>query len=129
MEVETMTIGEMRLEWSKWINWNDILKFDGRKNTTADVPKGKKGVYEAKYRCAKKRLTIGKTRDLRKRIVSELVKGTGSHSAGEKIRRNEDVSRIIVRFAPTDRPSAVEEELHMRHEKAFGSPPKYVEQT
>jgi len=63
------------------------------------------------------------------RVRQGLVKSKISHSAGEKIRANEDTSRIVVRWATTNRPAAVEEELHKRHLNKFGKLPKYVEHT
>ena len=87
------------------------------------------GVYEAKYINAEERLTIGKTSNLRMRIKQGLIKGKTPHSAGQKIRDNEDTSRIVVRWSITDRPAAVEEELHKRHINMFGELPKYVDHT
>lgn len=123
-----MKIPSIKLEWSDWVPW-DNLKVDARRRGGIEVPNKKPGVYEAKYRDAEKRLTIGKTADLRRRIKQGLVKGKSKHSAGDKIRANEDTSRIVVRWAITDRPAATEEELHKRHSDGFGKFPKYVEYT
>lgn len=89
------------------------------------------GVYEVKYIDSEERLTIGRASDLRMRIKQGLVKGKVPHSAGEKIRENEkeNLSRIVVRWAITDRPATVEEELHKRYEAEFGKLPKYTEHT
>jgi hypothetical protein len=73
------------------------------------------------------RLTIGKASDLRMRIRQGLVKGKTPHSAGGGIRTEEDTSKIVVRWAITDRPATVEEELRKRHLDKFGRLPKYVE--
>ncbi len=58
------------------------------------------------------------------------MKGKIPHSTGEKIRKEEDTSKLVIRWAITDRPAAVEEYLHMRYrEKNRGELPKYVEHT
>jgi len=93
------------------------------------VPNRVPGVYEVKYRDTEERLTIGKTSHLRMSIKQGLVKGKVRHSAGERIRANEDVSRLVVRSAIPDRPAAVEEELHRRYRDKFGMPPKHVKHT
>lgn len=126
-EKEIIRIPEITLEWSDWYSWNDIIK-DARKGGIM-MPNKKSGVYEVKYKDADKRLTIGKASDLRKRIRQGLVKGNTPHSAGKKIRKEEDTSNIVIRWAITDRPGAAEEELHRRHKEKFGELPKYVEHT
>jgi excinuclease UvrABC nuclease subunit len=125
MEIETIKIPPIHLKLSEWIPW-DNLKADARKGGIK-VPNKKPGVYEVKYAETEERLTIGKASDLRMRIKQGLVKGKTPHSAGERIRASEDISRIVVRWAITDRPAAVEEELHKRYLRKFGKLPKYVE--
>lgn len=128
MAEEVINIPPIVLRWSDWISWND-LKLDARYEGGVRVPNYESGVYEVKYRDSEERLTIGKTSNLRMRIKQGLVKGKVSHLAGEKIRANEEVSRIIVRWAATDRPAAMEEELHKRYLDKFGKLPKYTEHT
>ncbi len=128
MEREKITIPSIVLEWSEWVAWDD-LKIDARQKDGVNVPSRVRGVYEVKYANNEERLTIGKASNLRMRIKQGLVKGKAPHSAGEKIRANEDVSRIVVRWAATDRPATAEEELHRRYQAKFGGLPKYVEFT
>ena len=128
MKREVIEIPPIELEWSNWFPWNDLKK-DARKKDGIKVPNKKPGVYEAKCRDAEERLDIGKSADLRHRIKEGLLRGKGPHSTGGRIRANEDVSRIVVRWAITDRPAAVEEELHKRHLDKFGKLPKYVKHT
>lgn len=127
MRRELIEIAPIPLEWSDWFPWDD-LKVDARRGGVK-VPNKKSGVYEAKYRDAEERLTMGKASDLRMRIRQGLVKGKIPHSAGKKICADEDTSKIVVRWAVTDRPAAVEEELHKRYSNRFGKLPKYVEHT
>lgn len=127
IEEEIIEIPLIELRWSEWIPW-DGLKEDARKGGIS-IPNKKPGVYEAKHENVKECLTIGKASDLRMRIRQGLIKGKSPHSSGEKIRAKEDTSRIVVRWAITDRPAAVEEELHKRHLRDFGKLPKYVEHT
>jgi len=128
MEREAVAIPPIVLDWSDWTAWSD-LKVDARYGGGVRVPNREPGVYEAKCTDAEERLTIGKASDLRMRIKQGLVKGKVPHSAGQRIRANEDISRIVVRWAVTDRPAATEEELHKRYQAKFGKFPKYTEHT
>ena len=123
MEKEEINIPLIMLEWSKWFPWNDLQK-NSRRGNGVKIPM-LSGVYEAKYRDIEERLTIGKASKLRNRI-KRLVKGHRKHSTGKRILANEDVSKIVVRWAITSRKSAVEEELHMRYRVKFGKPPKHT---
>lgn len=127
MEIEILEIPRIDLRWSEWFRWED-LKEDARSGGIK-IPNGLPGVYEAKYADSEERLTIGKASDLRMRIKQGLVKGKTKHSSGKKIRESEDVSRIVIRWAETDRPSAAEEELHRRYVEKYGRLPKYTEHT
>lgn len=127
MQTEFIEIPPIPLEWSDWFPWNS-LKVDAR-NGGVKIPNRKPGVYEVKYRDAEERLAIGKASDLRMRIRQGLVKGKTPHSAGERIRASEDTSKLVVRWAVTDRPAAIEEALHKRYLNRFGKFPKYVERT
>lgn len=127
MGKQVIDIPPIELEWSDWFAWDD-LKTDARSGGVG-VPNWVPGVYEAKYRDTEERLTIGKASDLRMRVKQGLVKGKTPHSAGKKIRANEDVSKIVVRWAVTGRPAAVEEELHRMHREKFSRLPKYTEHT
>ncbi len=127
MEREFIEISPIPLEWGEWFHWDD-LKVDARKGGIK-IPNKKRGVYEVKHGDTEKLLTIGRASDLRMRIRQGLVKGKIPHSAGKKIRAEEDTSKIVARWAVTDRPAAVEEELHKRYLNRFGQLPKYVEHT
>lgn len=127
MEKEIIKIPLIELNWSDWYPWIEIVT-DGRKSGI-QIPNFQSGVYEAKTIEDEKRLTIGKASNLRHRVRQGLVKGKTSHSSGDKIRDNEDISKIQVRWAKTDRPSAVEEDLHKKHFEKYNEFPKYVEHT
>lgn len=127
MEREELKIQTIVLEWTDWIPWND-LKLDARSGGF-NIPNHISGVYEAKHENSNERMTIGKATDLRMRVKHGLVKGKIPHSAGERIRANEDVSKIVIRWAITSRPCAVEEELHKKYKEKFGKLPKYVVHT
>lgn len=127
MTTEKIDIGSILLDWSEWVSW-DELKADARMGGIK-VPNYEPGVYEAKCRDTEERLTIGKASNLRVRVKQGLVKGRTKHSAGKKIRAKENTSEIEVRWARTERPAAVEEELHKKHTKKYGGLPKYVDHT
>jgi hypothetical protein len=124
MEKDIIRIPEIVLEWSAWNLWEN-LKTDGQTGVDIRIPK-EPGVYEVRLNESSERLTIGKTNNLQRRVKQGLVKGQIPHSTGEKIRANEDIAEIYVRWAVTDRPSAAEEELHRQYKAKFGQLPKYT---
>jgi len=75
------------------------------------------------------RLYIGKAGDLRLRVRQGLVKGKLPHSGGRRIRELEDISRLALRWAKTQRPAAAEEELHRAYRARFGALPAYTGNT
>ena len=123
----TITIPKITLEWSDWYSWNRLKK-DAREENGIKIP-NQSGVYEVKRRRRESLQYIGKASNLRMRVRQGLIKGKVPHSGGKKIRKNEDVSKLIVRWAVTKRPSCVEEELHQKYIKKFGKSPKHVDHT
>jgi len=114
---QTLNI-RITLNWSEWTPGDEVDK--------ADIPNAP-GVYEVKYEgSSEKRLTIGKASNLRMRVKHGLVKGSVPHSTGERIREKEDTSKLLVRWAMTDRPAAAEEELLRRYFEKFNELPKYA---
>ncbi len=128
LDIQLIKIPPITLEWTEWYPWNRF-ESDARSDSNGITPPDFPGVYEVRLIRNKQRLTIGKTSNLRKRVVRGLVMGTIKHSSGKKIRKNEDTSKILIRWAVTDRPAAVEEELHRQHITKFGKLPKYTDRT
>ncbi len=120
MEKETINIPSIELEWSCWICWNQL------KNDLSMVP-GISGVYEVKLiNENEEMLHIGRSKEqgLRERI-RKMLNGR-NHSSGERIIAHEDITKVYVRWAVTDRPFAVEEELHLcYHHNHQEHPPKH----
>ena len=127
METQNIIIPPIHLEWSEWVDWNKLME-DARSGGIR-IPNKKPGVYEARIKSGLERLTIGKASDLRMRIRQGLIKGKTQHSSGKRIRAHDDVSNIEIRWAETDRPSAVEEELHRQYLARFGKWPKHTKHT
>ncbi|HXG42799.1 MAG TPA: hypothetical protein VNL95_08760 [Dehalococcoidia bacterium] len=123
MAKETLVIPPIELEWSRWTTWAAIAAH--ARESGIRLPSGP-GVYEVRYENQEERLYIGRASDLHSRVRQGLVKGTVPHSAGSRLRAREDLGRIVVRWASTDRSAAVEEELLRRHLRQFGRLPKYV---
>jgi hypothetical protein len=123
---EFLEFEPLHLQWFQWERWEDLAEHGAG---IIDLPFRKAGVYEAKYEGQEERLTIGRASNLHQRVLHGLVWGTSQHTAGRKIREQEDVSRIVVRWAVTDRPAAAEEELHRRHLAQFSRLPKYTLRT
>ena len=109
------------LDWSEWHSWRDVER-DARKGGAA-APCEQAGVYEAKISGRKERLAIGKAKDLRMRVKRGLMPRKAGDTAGEELGADEDV---VVRWAATERPAAVVEELQIRHKGRFGELPKYT---
>jgi len=128
LQIQNLNIGTIKLKWDIWYPWKRF-KEDGRSKNSLKVPNLTPGVYEVRVKNAKKRLTIGKASNLGSRLKGGLVGGNNKHSAGIKIRKFEDTTRLEIRWAKTNRPSAAEEELHKRYKKKFGVFPKYVKHT
>jgi len=128
VETERLNLPTIELHWSAWHRWEDVAA-DDRGAGGVQIPDGTPGVYEAKLEGEKERLVIGKAADLLMRVRHGMVRGNLGHDAGGKIRANEDLSRVRVRWAVTDRPSAAEEELHKQHQRRFGRLPKYTRHT
>jgi hypothetical protein len=125
---QVVTIPQIELHWSNWIPWHR-LTLDARRDLSAATPPNESGVYEARHVDQDFRLTIGKASNLRMRVKQGLVKGKAPHSTGEKLRSSEDTESVVIRWAVTDRPSAVEEELHKQHVARFGRLPEHTNRT
>jgi hypothetical protein len=128
MDVQRIEIPPIILQWTDWHPWRKF-QLDARKDPGSISLPNEAGVYEAKLVDSVDRLTIGKASNLRMRVKQGLVKGKVPHSSGDDIRDKEDYSKIEIRWAITDRPAAVEEELHRKHIETFGRLPKYTDRT
>jgi hypothetical protein len=122
-----LEIGTITLDWSDWAPWIALLA-DARGGAGVAIPNGLPGVYEVKRsdHSGDERLYIGKAGDLRGRVRQGLVKGKLPHPGGAQIRAGQDVARLVIRWARTDRPAAAEEELHRAYRLKFGGLPEYV---
>ena len=114
--------------WSYPEKWEALGAATGRE-TEMELPPAEPGVYEVSVGYFSPRLYIGRATDLYSRILYGLIGGKSPHTAGQKIRENEDLTKITVTWAATDRPAAIEEELHLRHIHEFGRLPKYTQRT
>jgi len=100
-EVEALELPPLLLEWSRWEPWDDVAEYG---LGLLDLPRGKPGVYEVRLQGSEERLTIGRASDLRYRILNGLIRGHAPHPAGGKIRDQEDVHEVVIRWAVTDPP-------------------------
>ena len=128
MDIRHIEIAPVILNWSDWYHWSRF-ETDARTDPNGIILPNLPGVYEAKPIGTDERLTIGKASNLRMRVKQGLVKGKVPHSSGKDIREKEDTLTLVIRWAVTDRPAAVEEELHKRHVEFFGRLPKYTDRT
>jgi len=126
-EQTILEIGTITLDWSQWVPWTDVAA-DNRRGAGVSIPNKLPGVYEVRSadHDGGERTYIGKAGDLRLRVRQGLVKGTLPHSGGKRIREQEDVTRLAIRWAVTDRPAAAEEELHRAYRARFGRLPLHT---
>ncbi len=128
METQRLEIPAIVLNWTPWYAWDQIASASMSKNGAA-ISSGP-GVYEvANNSGSPLRLTVGKAVNLDRRIREQLVLGRGKHSTGTRIRAAEDPSKLVVRWAETDRPCAAEEELHIRYRAQYKCLPLYTKRT
>jgi len=119
-----LDIGTIELDWSWWEWWTDLRDgFLG--GARVQVPE-KLGVYEVKLHGEPTLLYIGRAQNLHVRVLDQLAKAGTHHSAARKIAARELVEQICVRWATTDRPAAVEEELLRAHLEAWKTLTKYT---
>ena len=126
-ETQCITIKPIKLSWSPWYQWNDLAKRRERQITVAidHVP----GVYEVRHANEDLPLTIGESVDPSRRVLVDLVRPNGRHSAGKRIRKAEPLSKLLVRWAATNQIKTVEEELHRLCRQCYGSLPKHTKKT
>jgi excinuclease UvrABC nuclease subunit len=128
MDIRHIVIPPITLDWTEWYAWRRF-ELDAHPHSERITPPNDSGVYEARFIDAinaDERIYIGKASDLRMRVKQGLVKGKVPHAAGKHIMEKEDTSRIVIRWASTNRPSAVEEELLKKYMNLFRKLPKYV---
>jgi len=128
MDIRLIEISPINLNWSDWHKWEAFAR-DARSDPNGIILPDEPGVYEARLVNTEERLTIGKASNLRMRVKQGLVKGKVSHSSGKDIREKENTALVVIRWATTQRPAAVEEELHRRYVEVFGKLPKYTDRT
>lgn len=123
MAEQIIPFSPITLIWSEWVSWINLALPE--RQTGISLP-DEPGVYEVKTIHSDERLTIGKATSLRRRVRIHLVRGMGKHSTGKRIRANEDPENLLVRWAITAQPAAVEEELHRLYRESNGKLPKYT---
>lgn len=107
------------IEWDRWVPWNSIPRLD--------IPLGP-GVYEVVYEDEPdgERLQIGETKQLGKHLRECLVGDRRLKAVGGKIKANEDVNQLLVRWAEIENYRAAKSELKSSYIRRFGRLPKYM---
>lgn len=107
-EIQPIAFDPITLKWEEWIPLRRIIDGD-------ILPPQKPGVYEFKHMQATEtweRLRIGESGDLHQRLVEKLIKGKGDDAYGKKDAiLAEGIDNLMVRWALTLKPAAVEEHL------------------
>lgn len=106
-------INFIRNEWKLWTN----LK---RCEINAEA-----GVYKIKRIENDEVIYIGKSKNLKRRILSNLLGVNGVHAAGKRIRLKENIGKLSIQCLYTQYPAALEEYLLMKYRKLYKSWPKY----
>jgi hypothetical protein len=125
---EVLELPPIILNWSYLWDWDEIA-YGTDDDEDVDLPPSEPGVYRVVGGRGVGTLCIGRAANLRQRICSALIAGKLPHTAGCKIRENEDLSTVRIAWAVTDRPAAAEEELHRRYVERLGHWPKYTQRT
>ncbi len=125
-DVDRLDLPSIELAWSEWARWSDIA-LDARVSGIR-IP-SQPGVYEVAQDGKAGRIHIGSASDLRYRIRQGLVRGIARHSSGSRIRVQEELPTLIVRWAETAWPKCAEELLHKRHIELHGSLPSQTKHT
>ncbi|MBM3472183.1 MAG: hypothetical protein FJX75_02780 [Armatimonadetes bacterium] len=125
---EVIELPPIILNWSYFWDWDEIANGTDD-DEDIDLPPSEPGVYRVIGGREVETLCIGRAANLRQRICSALIAGKAPHTAGCKIRENEDLSTVRIAWAVTNRPAAAEEELHRRHVERNGHWPKYTQRT
>ncbi|HJN18621.1 MAG TPA: hypothetical protein QGH10_24175, partial [Armatimonadota bacterium] len=107
---DELEIGTIHLRWSYLEHWEDLAG-TGEHAAEVSLPPHEPGVYEVYRSGQADPIYIGQSADLKRRIMNAMIQGTAIHQAGRKMRENEEPSALRVRWAPTERPAAAEEEL------------------
>jgi hypothetical protein len=120
-------IGEIALHWSDWF---EVLT-DDRGGQGMAISNQIPGLYEVKYadNDGDERLSVGKAADLRMPVRQGLEKGKLPYAGGIHSRGTEDLSRLVVSWAMTDRPAAAEEEQRRGYRAEFSTLPAFVRST
>ena len=125
MKKETITIKAI-VKWSPWYTWR-ALEVDRRKHGT-ELPYDKRGVYMVRKKGSDKRLFIGWSDKDLGRMIQECLHGRKDRPslAGNRLRENEDLSKLEIRWVETERPLAVWEDLVKQHITEHSFFPKYI---
>jgi hypothetical protein len=108
-------IPEITINWSDWTSLKGLnVDYRKVKRDSSFSPSGS-GVYQVRSNATV--IYIGKSLDLDRRVRCGLAKGTIAHCNRENILRYRN---LTVRWARTDRISAVEEDLLIQHKKSNG---------
>lgn len=112
-------------QWTQWHPWDSVhtLVKDGG----VDIPNKVGGVYEARLVGSSERLVIARSSDLRWAIREELVRRSpnSTSAAGRKIRENEDLAKVQIRWMVVENHADKKDELCLSHIEDFGYLPKY----
>jgi len=122
---DELEIGTIHLRWSYLEQWEDLAG-TGEHAAEVSLPPDEPGVYEVYRRGQPAPIYIGQSANLKRRIMNAMIQGTAIHQAGRKMRENEKPSELSIRWAPTERPAAAEEELYRLHAQMWGTPPEHA---
>ena len=116
----------MKYQWEQWHSWNSIYTLV--KDGGVEIPNGIGCVYEVRLVGSRERLVIARSGDLRWAIREELVRRSpnSTSAAGRKIRENEDLAKIQIRWMITENHADEKQNLCLSHLEDFGYLPKYT---
>lgn len=120
MKVQTIRIEPITLSWTPWFEWATLRR---RANSVGGVAIPKEpGVYELRLVGSRHPIYIGCTNRLWRRLRVLL---RGIHKPGGKILQQYRTDVLQIRWAETQRPACVEEELLRLFVRRHGRLPIY----
>lgn len=127
IEKEFLKIADVPIKWSRWYPWY-ILELGAWTKNGVRVPNETPGVYEVRRIPDNTLLICRGTKNIRRAIKECLIKGryTRPNSLGKKIRHEEDLSNLIIRWCKASRPFTVEEQLRCEYKRYSDIAPLYL---
>lgn len=117
---QTIRIEPITLAWTRWHDWDSLRRRSNSVGGIAITQAG--GVYEIRHTKSSEPIYIGCTNRLWRRLKVLL---RGKHKPGFKILNSLRTNALKIRWAETQRPACIEEELLNRFQRRHRRLPRF----